>query len=176
MQREAGLGPGGYSKPQQELEPFGPKTRAWTPYSGEGLRLASTCPPATQGPPTPFQKLSDLCGGQACVCPGWMHPGRCTQSGKEPLPQVPPGPLPQEGWWSAGMRNSSGEEPDTPTPGCPPWDPAHSSAAGGLLGVLRVLGGAERPLPGLVHTHRQSAGDRGTRTPFSLGWRCSGHA
>lgn len=90
MQREARLGPGGYSKPQQELEPFGPKTRAWTPYSGEGLRLASTCPPATQGPPTPFQKLSDLCGGQACVCPGGMRPGRCTQSGKEPLPQVSP--------------------------------------------------------------------------------------
>lgn len=67
--------------------------------------------------------------------------------GRSPSPRSAPGPLPQEGWRSAGMRNSSGKEPDTPTPGRPRWGPAHSSAAGGLLGVLWVLGGAEPPPP-----------------------------
>lgn len=176
MQREARLGPGGYSKPQQELEPFRAQDQSLDSLLRRGAEISFHMPARHPGSSHPFpEAVRPL--WRAGMCLSWLDAPRTLHSmGRSPSPRSPPGPLPQEGWWSAGMRNSSGEEPDTRTPGCPRWDPAHSSAAGGLPGVLRVLGGAERPLPGLVHTHRQSAGDRGTRAPFSLGWRCSGHA
>lgn len=118
-------------KPQPELQPFWTQEQGLDLPAWERAAISFHTPACSSGSSHPFPgaarsfrragtHLAWLEGAQDAVC----------GLGRSPSNQVPPGPLPQEGRPSAGTRNSRGKEPNTSTPGCSGWDPAHSSAVG----------------------------------------------
>lgn len=159
-------------KPQPELQPFWTQEQGLDLPAWERAAISFHTPACSSGSSHPFPgaarsfrragtHLAWLEGAQDAVC----------GLGRSPSNQVPPGPLPQEGRPSAGTRNSRGKEPNTSTPGCSGWDPAHSSAVG------EAPGSPVGPGWGLAPPAQPSASTQAERWGQSHQWRgCSGRA
>lgn len=105
----AGRG-GGFKAPAGAAAPTGPTPGPALQGLGRGLRLAPRClPTSLPRVPPPFQKWSDLSGGQAW--PEEAQEAVC-RLGRSPPKSGLPRPLFTER--TVGVRNLSGEEPNAP--------------------------------------------------------------
>lgn len=91
MQREARLGPGGYSKPQQELEPFRAQDQSLDSLLRRGAEISFHMPARHPGSSHPFpEAVRPL--WRAGMCLSWLDAPRTLHTVWEGAP--PPG-LPQ---------------------------------------------------------------------------------
>lgn len=149
----AAAGPGGgFEAPARAAAPTGPTPGPALQELGRGLRLAPRClPTSLPRPPPPFQKLSDLSGGQA-----WLEEA---QEAMCSLGRSPP---------KSGLRRLLFTER---TAGARKWGraqqpvppPPQAVAPHRALQLGGSWVGLRCPHPALC-AHRQSPGDRGTNS------------